>query len=151
MIKEKYVSFEIAKSLYENDFDAFCDKVWLVTKLGKETTCDTALFVEGEIRADRETVKTVLKREKEVHGSEAEQEAYLAPTYQMVIDWLREEKELLVSVNPTIDKDGNVCITYYIWDLADIDTEAIRSGLYSIESYHNCLDDAIKYCIENLI
>lgn len=72
---------------------------------------------------------------------------YACPTHQMVLKWLREEKELFVSVNPTIDKDGFVCVTYYIWKLDDIDEEAIRSGIYSVGNYDGCVDDAIKYCL----
>jgi len=78
-------------------------------------------------------------------------DAYYIPTQSQVLKWLREQHELLISINPTLDKDGYLCVMYYIWDMDDIEKEAEKSGLYSIENYNQCVDASIKYCLENLI
>lgn len=129
MITEDYVSYEVAKLLKEKGFKGECLGVYFPN--GRFDTFDTAFdynLNDGNLS-----------------------HAINAPTLQMAMKWLREVKNILISVNPTLDKDGFVCVMYYIWDIDDIETKAITSGLYSHESYNECVEVAIKYCLENLI
>lgn len=125
MIQEDYVSCELAKLLKKKGFNEPCvynywdDNNLLMSASGLPVTNDSYI-------GDRCS----------------------APTLYLAMKWLREEKELLISILPTIDKDGYACLMYYLWDLADIYKDAIKSGLYSVESYEECVDDAIKKCME---
>ena len=128
MITEDYVSFETAKLLKEKGFDEIC-------YLGYNKNGE---YVPTSNRTNSQIIQPDF--------------CYICcPTLQMAMKWLREVKNILISVNPTLDKDGFVCVMYYIWDIDDIETKATTSGLYSHESYNECIEAALKYCLENLI
>ena len=124
MITEDYVSFELAKLLKKKGFDQNCAHYYL----------------DGTIYRHHPTEVLPIGKE-----------TFAAPTLAQVVKLLREEKELLISINPTLDKDLELCVMYYIFDTSDIQSEAITSGLYSLGSYNECVSAAIKYCLEKLI
>lgn len=131
MVKEDFVSFETAELLRKKGFDEYCFKAY-----NTDGTIDDAIELCGEV---------------DICNSECTEGNIAAPTLQDAAKWLRKQYELLISINPILDKDGQLCIMYYIWNLDDIKKEAEKSGLYSIENYNKCLDDSIKNCLENLI
>lgn len=144
-MKENYVSFGTAVLLKEKGFDEKCWKVYMQGELKSASCC-----MEGESCVDNDDIKAAANYEGWIEYTQGYY-AVLAPTLQRVLEWLIEEKEILVSINPTIDKDGIVCVMYYIWRLDDINEEAVKSGLYSVDGYIECIDDGIKYCLENLV
>ena len=130
-LTEDFVSFELAKLLRKKGFDGYCFMIYSI-----DGTIDNTMELYGEVS---------------MCNSECSDGDIVAPTFQMAIKYLREQYGFLISINPTLDKDGQLCIMYYIWDMDDIEKEAVKSGLYSIENYNQCIDDSIKYCLENLI
>ena len=129
MMEEQYVDFETAKLLKNKGFDEPCQFLYFA----KYNT-------NGDFRGNFHPSK----------NSEINEASYSAPTQQMAMRWLREVHELLISINPTMDKDGFLCVTYYIWNL-NTEEDAIRSDVYSMDSYEECVEAAIKYCLEHLI
>ena len=125
---EGYVSFEVASLLKEKGFEL--------------EDCFAFYKSNGEI-GFLQTFGDITDYENDT--------CIAAPTLQEAMDWLRKEKELLISINPALDKDNYLCIVYYIWDLNDIDKDAIKSGPFSVENYNECVEKAINYCLDNLI
>ena len=124
MIKEAFVSFEVANLLKEKGFDEPCIATYNST---------TKNFQVEEIYEDWT-----------IHWK-----GYIsAPTHQMAMTWLREEKRIFIRIiedctgevfryeiyNHTPDNNGN----YYI------------SNTY-VDSYEDAVEVALKYCLENLI
>lgn len=131
MVKDGYVSFETAKLLKEKGYDGYCFKAY-----STDGTIDDAIELCGEV---------------DICNSECTEGNVAAPTLQDAARWLREQYELLISINPTLDKGGWLCVMYYIWDMDDIEKDAEKSCLYSIEHYNECADDSIRHCLEKLI
>ena len=147
-IKEDYVSFEIAKLLKEKGFDSKCSKVWIYSKsinpdINAQLMC-AQYFMEGESLIDNDDIDIVLSV-KEVYGN-----AYLAPTFQMAMKWLREVHKLYINVCP--------CVEGYYW------TEKWHSYVENLKkrypfgrficTFNSCeqaTEAAIKYCLENII
>lgn len=127
MIEEQYISFETSKLLKEKGFKELCHSYYH-DNAGKR-------FVQKSVGANW--------NDEPIYVS--------CPTQSVAMRWLREKHELLISVNPTLDKDLALCVMYYIWDVDDKESDAITSGLYSFESYEECVEDAIKYCLKNLV
>ena len=66
------------------------------------------------------------------------------PTLQMTMKWLREVHNLLI----VIDKGEN----FYAWQLEDNESGAyIGKVVGECSSYEEACEEAIKYCLENLI
>lgn len=69
---------------------------------------------------------------------------FLCPTLQMVMKWLREAHNLLI----VIDKGEN----FYAWQLEDNESGAyIGEVVGECSSYEEACEEAIKYCLENLV
>lgn len=82
-------------------------------------------------------------------------EAIEAPTIQMAMKWLRELGYLIII---TIIRDGNdsQCLSYNIYKMnkEDKELEIIFNNYFpefSIDSYKETIEAAIKYVLENLI
>ena len=123
MITEDYVSFEVAKLLKDKGFDEGC-----------------RAHYGGDGSFSYE------KYEVEASGCEMHN-AILAPTLQMTMKWLREMYNIYIVITPSmfwgkynvsIYKKGN--IYPYGFD-----------GDSLISSYEKAVENAIKYCLENLI
>lgn len=66
------------------------------------------------------------------------------PTLQMAMKWLREVHNLLI----VIDKGEN----FYAWQLEDNESGAyIGEVVGECSSYEEACEEAIKYCLENLV
>lgn len=81
------------------------------------------------------------------------EEAYTAPTQSLLQRWLREEKDIHISINYQQGVDEE-CPSYdysvYRWP---INTEAFVSEEWKdgYSTYELALEDALKYALENLV
>jgi len=132
MITEDYVSFEIAKLLKEKGFDEPCLMCY---------TSDKKLGNYGYYRSYKNSDVFSLT----------------APTIQMAMKWLREAHKIHIELN--WDK-GNQLYDFQIWkpgkyqpEISSLDLWRIyKDGNYPGEwKYEEACEEAIKYCLENLI
>lgn len=124
MIKEDYVSFEVAKLLKEKGFDEGCP---IKYKYVKE--------FDRYIQTD-EYVDYYFKKYY-----------YPCPTLQMVMKWLRQEHDLHIDIFVTY-KDG---IPHYQWSVDNLKTQDTISETPCCNAYEEACEEAIKYCLKNLI
>lgn len=127
MIKEAYISFETAKLLKEKGFIDPC--------FGYYFSDGTLGFIKGLRDRNSASVST-----------------YSAPTQQMAMRWLREEKYILIFILPAKDENGNLVYSGEVWIWNE------DEGLYNARNncgvfhvYEKACEVAIKYCLENLI
>lgn len=127
MIKETYCSYEVAKLLKEKGFHEPCIATYNST---------TKNFQVEEIYEDWT-----------IHWK-----GYIsAPTQQMAMAWLREEKNIFIVIEPhTYDyvNEKNKSCVCSLW-VGDNYYEYIESKDYP--SYEEAVETALKYCLENLI
>ena len=123
MIKEAYVSFEIAKLLKEKGFDgSSCCNHFYFFNLDGEPMCFS----------------------KDI-GLPLEDNEYYAPTHQMAIAWLRKRGiDCIVDISDITARPRK----YYaiIWDN---DNKSHIIELF--DDYEETVEAALKYCLENLI
>ena len=75
-----------------------------------------------------------------------------APTQSLLQRWLREERGVLVEV--FVDDDSNMPLTYNIHQYKDWNWECVchhHGNYYAVNDWEVCLEDALKYVLENLI
>ena len=127
MIKEDYVSFEVAKLLKEKGFDEPC--------IGFYNPINGCFF-ESSIRKSWDYNK---------HGS------INAPTLQMAMKWLREVHRIETHIVLSELNTNNS--RKYMFDIysSDIkrDFDSIQKDGFN--SYEQAVEAAIKYVLENLI
>lgn len=128
MITEDYISFETAKLLKEKGFDDICDKVY----------------------RERDSYLCPIEYCMNLKG----EGYYLAPTLQMAMKWLRDEKHYYIQVM----LDGWACgghLGYYVViQKTDSDFEMMLQDVRERVFYdtpEEAAEDAIKYIVENLI
>jgi len=131
MITEDYVSFEIAKLLKEKGFDEKCRQYWYR---------DNLVFSRSEIH----------NRELDNY----EDEGWSAPTLQMTMKWLRDEKYYYIQVMLDGWACGDHSGYYVVIQKTDSDFEmmlqdAVDEVFY--QTYEEACEAAIKYCLKNLI
>ena len=76
----------------------------------------------------------------------------LAPTQSLLQRWLREEKAIIVEV--FVDDDSNMPLTYNIHQYKDWNWECVchhHGNYYAVNDWELCLEDALKYALENLV
>ncbi len=132
MITEDYVSFETAKLLKEKGFDVPC-KVWYseyTSQFGGEKY--TSIEFDDHNRFE-ENYKFIC----------------YAPTLQMAMKWLREEKKLYVNVwadsKDAENDDFRTIFRMHVYDGTS------NYGTNEFSTYEEACEAAIKYCLENLI
>lgn len=131
-MREDYVSFEIAKLLKEKGFDEKCISVYhdgelqLVSSLG--LFCCMGWYDEQILTYT---------------NSECEWSPIMisAPTNQMAMKWLREKHKITIGIVFKGDR-----IYYEIHQ-----NNEFVFGVDTPKSYEKVCDEAIKYCLENLI
>lgn len=126
MIKEEYVSFEVAKLLKGEGFDEECHHVY-----------------------DGENIEwtNILYGEDVLSNSEIlDFDVISAPTQQMAMRWLREEKH--ICIEPYCIDQKFMCGFAKFPECTDIDCHQ-SYGEYA--TYEEAVEAAIKYCLENLI
>lgn len=75
-----------------------------------------------------------------------------APTQSLLQRWLREEKGIFVEV--LVDDDSNTPLTYNIHQYKDWNWECVchhHGNYYAANDWELCLEDALKYALENLV
>lgn len=135
-MKEAYVTFEIAKLLKEKGFDWPCRAYWHEDK--KELKESQSEFYLRNITNPCWFGNT-------------------APTQQMVCRWLREEHNILVTVQPCEVGAGVDDYTYVIHEIQpeDYHFKFIAQGrmqpvAYTMD-YEGTLEEGIKHVLTNLI
>lgn len=122
MITEDYVSFETAKLLKEKGFDEACRAVYEEEEvLRANTVCD---YYNSEISS-----------------------YVCAPTHQMAMKWLRE-KSVIIVIQPEYFNAESKCSAWGVDIWADDNYEKLQGDF---PSYEEAVEEAIKYCLENLI
>ena len=136
MITEDYVSFELAKMLKEKGFDEYCSHFYRLD--GEHEYCCKAKLprlTNNDIRNHDDWVNRVF--------------ACTCPTLQMAMKWLREIRKINIEI-----------FTYW-----SIQEKAVYGNrIVSVEhanvfkeidiaydTYEEACEEAIKYCLENLI
>lgn len=78
---------------------------------------------------------------------------YVAPTQSLLQRWLREEKDLCVSVEayPTLVIVGKVCFAWVVKSRSDGHFMESNDSLLTFPTYELALEDALKYALEKLI
>ena len=140
MITEDYVSFETAKLLKEKGFDWETYGYWDLTtethtqKIGIETTSKNWNYKWNPFSLPMS-----------------------APTLQMAMKWLRKKHKIYVEVRITNHSMSEmVNIPRYYWVCINAEKvrwmdESTAHGSMSFKTYEEACEDAIKYCLENLI
>lgn len=136
MIKEAYVSWEVAKLLKEKGFPI---SEYSGIYINKDNLCLTDVGM-----------MSYLSKEDYIHF-----EDFFIPTitHQMAMAWLREVHNILISIIPQEVKIGVDKICYAIYRI----TEDVYTPLYNgyinnlVDSYEDTVEAALKYCLENLI
>lgn len=128
MIKEAYVSCETAKLLKEKGFDKPC----------------RAYYDMGGLKED------VTFPNDWSHSSFLDHIS--APTHQMTMAWLREEHNICITIYPD-KKHKWEAVLYNIEDDVEITLQSF--GIFGrhiyAESYSDAIEEALKYCLTNLI
>ena len=133
MVTEDYVSFVTAKLLKEKGFDEKCfycfDDVIGESRLSRLMICNNSELVEHY---------------------------YSAPTLQMAMKWLREEKHYYIQVMLDSWALGGHSGYYIVIQATDSDFEEISPVVNNndnvfFETPEEACEAAIKYCLENLI
>lgn len=142
-ISEDYVSFETAKLLKEKGFDEKCQKVYMYN--GQLLWAQ--IFMEGESFVNNKCINLVANYNNWITHTQGEY-AYLCPTLQMAMKWLRKEHNIFISIvfctYPSLNK------VTWTPEINTFDSVFPESAI-EYDSYEEATEAAIKYCLENLI
>jgi hypothetical protein len=134
MIKEAYVSFEVAKLLKEKGFD-------------EPTLTFYIPFEGGEVKFNIGS--------NEIHYNTLNEYPWIiaAPTHQMACAYLREKHNILISIIPQEVKVGVSKLCYAIYRIAGEVYIPLYNGFINnlVDSYEDAVETAIKYSLENLL
>ena len=123
MITEDYVSFEVAKLMKEKGFNENTDKQFNSDKIvGDYNITDRSRYTERYLDA---------------------------PTLQMSMKWLREVHNKSIEVRSQGLKATSIGWVVGIYNLRTQDEEYHHP--YTFPTYEEACEEAIKYCLENLI
>lgn len=122
MIREAYVSFEVAKLLKERGFVESCYGSYSVRS--KEFHLDTTRPCNN--------------------GGNF---LYCAPTHQMAMAWLRT-KHIIIVVQPEYFNADGTCSYWGVDIWVDDNYEKLQGDF---PTYEEAVEAALKYCLENLI
>jgi len=126
MITEDYVSFETARLLKVKGFDGECD-----------------LFCRTD---DSELI--IHEAAKIAYSQGIDDECIILPTLQMAMKWLRDVYHLHIVLDVSDTSQLNPKYYVVIWDTTP-KRESYILDLFN--SYEEACEEAIKYCLENLI
>lgn len=141
MIKDVYVSFEVAKLLKEKGFDWASNRVYQGPKL-KFTTIDISpLTCLGELGGFD-------PKQLYITNSEIDDLVYTAPTQQTAMKWLREVHHIAINVGW-----GEIFEDQYKWwcIVLNMDNGNILCEENYHASYEEAVEAALKYVLKNLI
>ena len=127
MITEDYCSYEIAKLLKEKGFDELCYYIY---------------DEDGYI----------LKLASSSYQNICDNNECLCPTHQMAMKWLREEKHYYIQI--MLDSwalGGHSGYYIVIQDVNSDFSELSPTEQVFFETHEDAVEEALKYCLENLI
>ena len=132
MIKEDFVSFEVAKLLKEKGFNEPC-KVWYseyTSQFGGEKYTSIEFDDHNRFKKDYKFL-------------------FYAPTHQMAMKWLREMHKLSIEPFYMFPAIWEIDIKYIDKKTDLSEFEDIRDKSYN--SYEEAVEAALKHCLKNLI
>ena len=149
---EDYVSFETAKLLKEKGFKHWCYKCYgdavyhNGTPISFDEECDLkSAGLEDEI----EYVEGGYLYDFGCDNRKEDAKVWAAPTIQMAMKWLREEKGIAVIpvLSSVLDNEK------FLWDVKIVvaKTNDSYSQGWVYETQESACETAIEYCLENLI
>ena len=158
MIKEAYVSFKVAKLLKEKGFSGTSSKYYCYPY-------DSLDECDNRFTHNNDYCNTAVEFEKGMDESDFSffdvyndmenlgKEIYIAPTQQMAMRWLREEKGFVISIQ---FDDGSLFgkLGYYFMIKSCLNSEmktinSIRQEFYN--TYEDAVESALEYSLINLI
>ena len=139
MVTEDYVSCETAKLLKENGFDS--DEVGCHGGFYSERCYEYGYGIKTQSGQEVGIVYDDLT------NSDLEYDEYLRPTLQMVMKWLREKYN--IHIEPRYFPTPN--IYRYVIIHSPVTIENIDSRPQYFNTHEEACEEAIKYCLENLI
>lgn len=149
MLNEDYCDFETAKLLKEKGFDGKCSKVWIYSKSinlqNNAQLVSSPYFMEGEPVIDNADINKVLATE------DFYEDAYLCPTLQMTMKYLREVHNIVIVIEPhayDYVNEKNKSYSCSLW-IGDNYYEYLEARYYP--SYEDAAKAALKYVLKNLI
>ena len=137
MITEDYVSFEIAKLLKEKRFDCNTNCYYIEDS-------DTRTLFYSPIRENHNA--SIENNEFNIHINISSGKMS-APTLQMAMKWLRETFEIHCQIDCPIAASN---WRYGIRDMNQDEWVTLRN-MGNYETYEEACEEAIRYCLENLI
>ena len=147
MIKEAYCSYEVSKLLKEKGFPQDYDIYHSMIYNEKD--------YEDEYEVQRMVTETQFIKAGTLSSYPVgvpEPKCY-APTHQMAMAWLREEKNVLIYVYPVINlpvKDNSTF--HWRWDgKKKIHCAPHIGEKHNYETFEDAVEAALKYCLQNLI
>lgn len=135
MIKEAYVSYEVAKLLKEKGFNipitTACHKIY------NDDRPDTSMWVSS-----------ALEDWNDISEENNVAKVYSCPTQALAMRWLREVHNLYIVIFPESDIEVFYIkgFNFDIW--TPVGNEYDRKNY---KTYEEACEAAIKYCLENLI
>jgi hypothetical protein len=121
-ITEDYVSFETAKLLKEKGFDQNC----------------ATYYLDGQVW--RHYSGEVIPKGKQI---------YAAPTQAIVMKWLRKVHNIYIDISPTYSEVEKTI--HFIWQIFDSNYDGVGDCEIFYDKYEIACEEAITYCLENLI
>ena len=156
MITEDYVSFDTARLLKEKGFKEWCYKCYgiAVCHKGVPLSFDEECELKDEGLEDEiEYVEGGYLYDLGCDNRKEDAKVYAAPTLWVAMKWLREKH----NQNVTVKAHNNVARlkTIYYAEVQNLSVPAEKgfcvNGCTFKDTYEEACEDAIKYCLENLI
>ena len=127
MITEDYVSFEVAKLLKEKGFDVPCDSYYF--------TGNNQLQIAFDFEHD---------------WNNTWEHAYTRPTHKTAMKWIREVHKIDIDITGrlSLTPEYHICEYRYRLHYSNAPSHDINQ---KFKTYEEAVEEAIKYCLENLI
>ena len=153
MITEDYVSYETAKLLKEKGFREWCSHCYGVDVRYKGNPIDEDEEFELKSEGKEDEIEYVDggRLYNSMWDNSDESKIYAAPTLAIAIKWIREihNIQIEISVVGEENKEHEVIKWMYGWRIQN--TTTITRHQTTFTSYQESCENAIKYCLQNLI
>ena len=141
MAKEQYVTYETAKLLKEKEFDWKCNRYYL-----ERASDNEPLLCPGSIMYGEDYNKRLQRDDLSVHINVSSGKIS-APTQQMAMRWLREEKG--IHIYPIPVTGFNYIVTVYAEQGNEAPNRILLGNRYN--AYEDAVEAALEYALRNLI
>ena len=124
MITEDYVTYEVGLLLREKGFDETCEMFYCKPNEGYKNNLVTREWRNSALREDM---------------------VCTCPTVSLAMKWLREEKNIYIEICRSINT--------FLYGARIVEDKSGRFNriVNSLDSYEQACEEAIKYCLKNLI